>query len=276
MTSLSGVHYGVTVTSPDVVLDTPRNAVLRATIDRPDVRGAYRSQTCRELIAALETFATDDSLCALVLTGTPGSFCSGGDLTAAEDLEASHARRLGHGVLLREGIHRVLRTLDGLDKPVIAVVDGPAIAGGLSLALACTIRISSPRAKFGDVSTSVGLLPDDGGAWLFPRAMGLDRAARMTLLGEVYDAEQALALGLVTEIAEDASARGLALAEQIASRAPLTTRTALSLMKDALRSDLDTSLRSAERAVEFINTSADVAEGLAAFAERRPPRFTGR
>jgi enoyl-CoA hydratase/carnithine racemase len=268
----------VTETDPgyqDLAVDCPDAGVLRVAIDRPDVRGAYRSQTCRELLDALDRFAADDGLRALLLTGSDATFCSGGDLASSEEANEGHTRPLGHAMVLREGIHAVLRRLHASDKPVIAVVAGPAIAGGLALALACSMRIAGPRARFGDAATNVGLLPDDGGAWLFPRAMGLDLALRMTLLGEVYDAETALSLGLVTELHDDPMARGLELATTIAARAPLAMRTSVRLMRDGLSVGLDQSLHQAELAVGVVNESADVAEGVAAFKERRAPRFTG-
>ncbi len=258
----------------DIAVDRPGTGVLRIAIDRPEVLGAYRNQTCRELIDVLDRFAADDELRALLLTGSGKAFCSGGYLVSSEEMQAGHSRPLGHAMVLREGIHAVLRRLHALDKPVIAVVQGPAIAGGLALALACSMRIAGAGARFGDGATNVGLLPDDGGAWLFPRAMRLDRALRMTLLGEFYDAATALSLGLITEIHDDPMARGLKLATTIAARAPLAMRAAVRPMRDGLSVGLDESLHQAELAVCFVNESADVTEGVNAFQERRAPRFT--
>src|SRR5207244_11001556 len=98
------------------------------------------------------------------------------------------------------GMPQVIKALHRMDKPVIAMINGPAVAGGLALALACDLRIAGEGARLGDTSGRFGLLPDEGGAWLFPRAMGLDRALKMTMLHEVYPASEALKLGLVTEV----------------------------------------------------------------------------
>ena len=261
----------------DIRVDEPRAGALRIRLHRPEVRNAYRSQTCLELCDAIARYAADDELRVLVLTGSDGAFCSGGDLKDPPAHEDARAQ-WGHGRVLRAGIHAVLRALQGLDKPVIAAVDGAAIAGGLALALACHLRIASRRTRVGDVSTRAGLIPDDGGAWLFPRAMGVDRALRMTLLSEVYGAEQALALGLLTEVVDDDAfdVRVDAVVAQLAEAAPLATRATIRLMGRACEDSLDTSLAATEFAVETVNRSLDAAEGIEAFAQRRAPRFTGR
>lgn len=223
----------------DIRVDAPRAGALRIRLHRPEVRNAYRSQTCAELCEAIAHFAADDDLRVLVLTGSEGTFCAGGDLKDPQAHEDARAQ-WGHGRVLRTGIHAVLRALQSLDKPVIAAVDGAAIAGGLALALACHLRIASRRARVGDVSTRAGLIPDDGGAWLFPRAMGLDRALRMTLLSEIYGADEALALGLVTEVVDDDAfeARVDAVVERLAAAAPLATRATIRLMGRSLDGSL--------------------------------------
>src|SRR4029079_17845000 len=128
----------------------------------------------------------------------------------------------------RFGWPRVIQALPRRDKPVIAMINGPAVAGGLALACACDFRIAADTAKLGDTSGKFGLLPDEGGAWFFPRAMGLDRALKMTLLAEVYPAAKALELGLVTEVvpAAELRERALDLARAIAKKAPLAVRLA--------------------------------------------------
>ena len=180
-------------------------------------------------------------------------------------------------MVMREGMHIVNRLLYAQDKPVIALINGYAVAGGLSLALLCDFRIAAQGARLGDTSGRVGLLPDEGGAWLFPRAMGHDAALRMTLLGEVYDAAEALALGLVTEVVPDGRLRerGAELAAQLAAKAPLAVRTAKRMMRRSRTQTFEESLVEAEYAVEIVNRSDDVREGVEAFVAKRPPSFTG-
>jgi enoyl-CoA hydratase/carnithine racemase len=158
------------------------------------------------------------------------------------------------------------------------MIIGPAVAGGLALALACDLRIAATSARLGDTSGRFALLPDEGGAWLFPRAMGLDRALKMTLLAEVYDAETALRLGLVTDVVADTEleSRTLALATALAARAPLAVRLAKSMMRRSLDLTLEQSQGDAALSVMISNPSRDVLEGLQAFREKREPKFEGR
>jgi enoyl-CoA hydratase/carnithine racemase len=234
---------------------------------------------CRELLAALETFDRDDGARVLVLTGAGRAFCAGGDVSGADSEHADYMRlQLGHGREMRDGMQRVILSLTRLDKPTLAMVNGPAVAGGLALALACDLRIAAASARLGDTSGNFGLLPDEGGAWLFPKAMGYDRALKMTVLGEIYDAATAQQLGLVTETVPDAEleARTLTLARAIAARAPLAVRLAKSMMRRSAELTLEQSQGDAALSVMISNPSEDVREGVRAFREKRPPKFEGR
>jgi 2-(1,2-epoxy-1,2-dihydrophenyl)acetyl-CoA isomerase len=158
------------------------------------------------------------------------------------------------------------------------MIRGFAVAGGLALALACDFRFAAHSARLGDTSNNVGLLPDEGGAWLFPRAMGLDRALKMTLLHEVYDAEAAMHLGLITEVVADAEleARTFAFCEALAAKAPLAVRLTKMMMSRAHDITFAQSMMDAQLAVHIANPSEDVREGVAAFREKRTPKFSGR
>lgn len=263
----------------DILVDDWDNGVLRITINRPALRNAYRSHTAVELSQAIEEFSTNDVYRVLVITGAGEAFCAGGDLKSSYEIDHAEEVQLGHGMVIREGMHRVMRQLHLCDKPVIAMIRGPAIAGGLALALACDLRIADHTARLGDTSGRVGLLPDEGGAWLFPRAMGTDQALRMMWLGEVHGASQACRLGLITEVVDEHELESavLELARRIvASSAPLTTRIVKRMVRHGEQQTLDQALQEAEYAAGLINDSDDVREGVAAFVERRVPHFSGR
>jgi enoyl-CoA hydratase/carnithine racemase len=175
-------------------------------------------------------------------------------------------------------MHRVILALQRCDKPVIAMINGPAVAGGLTLALACDIRIASDQAKLGDTSGRFGLLPDEGGAWFFPRAMGMDRALKMSMLAETYDARTAMELGLVTEVVSGNALEDetLKLATALAERAPLAVRLTKQMMLRSHDVSLERSLGDAALSVMVANPSQDVKEGVKAFFEKRAPQFTGK
>ena len=193
----------MTETFRTILFESAEPAIATITLNRPKHMNAYTNPMCNEIVAALHHYMEDDALRCLIITGAGRGFCSGGDVSGGgNDAERPvyRTKQMGHGQEMRVGMHRVIAALHRMDKPVIAMINGPAVAGGLALACACDFRIAADTAKLGDTSGKFGLLPDEGGAWLFPRAMGLDRALKMTLLHEVYPATEALRLGLVTEV----------------------------------------------------------------------------
>jgi 2-(1,2-epoxy-1,2-dihydrophenyl)acetyl-CoA isomerase len=264
-----------------LICDVPRPNVARITLNRPQAMNAYTFGMTQELQAAIGLFRDDDDLRALILTGAgERAFCTGGDISGGE---AEHSRRvaaapMGMGREMRDGMQAVVLALRRLDKPSLAMIRGYTVAGGLALALGCDFRFAGAGARLGDTSNKVGLLPDEGGAWLFPRAMGLDKALKMTLMHEVYDAERAYGLGLVTEVVAEADleARAFAFAEALAAKAPLAVRLTKMMMAKAAEVSFEASLADAQMAVMVTNPSADVREGITAFREKRAPKFQGR
>jgi 2-(1,2-epoxy-1,2-dihydrophenyl)acetyl-CoA isomerase len=252
--------------------------IARLTLDNPAHKNAYTVAMCTALHDGIDRFARSDELKVLVVTGAGDAFCAGGNLDCKEDFAAADARVMGHAALMRESMHAVNLALHRLDKPTIAMINGVAVAGGLTLALLCDFRIAGASARLGDPSGRAGLLADEGGAWLFPRVMGLEAALRMTLLGEIYDAQTALGLGLVGEVVADErlEARVAALADALASKAPLVVRAVKRLMRRSLTQSFEQSLGDVELVLDSINRSADAKEGVAAFLAKRAPRFVGR
>src|ERR1041385_6592295 len=229
----------------DILFEEPELGIGRITLNRPERLNAYTGRMCRELVAALDAYVERDELRCLILTGAGRGFCSGGDV-GGDDPERPDYRnkQLGFAHEMRIGMHRVVLALHHCDKPVVAMINGAAVAGGLTLALACDIRIAADVAKLGDTSGKFGLLPDEGGAWFFPRAMGLDRALKMTLLSDVYSANEGLRLGLVTEIVptDELESYTFQFARTLAKKAPLAVRLAKGMMRHGLTSSLERSL----------------------------------
>jgi 2-(1,2-epoxy-1,2-dihydrophenyl)acetyl-CoA isomerase len=263
--------------SSEVLVQVEEN-VGWITLNRPRVLNAYTPRMCRELVAAVESLASHDETRVLVITGAGRGFCSGGDIANNEEYESLVAKRGGHASAMRAGFHSVVRAFRLVDKPMIAMINGPAISGGLVLALLCDLRIASSDAVFGDNSVRVGLLPDEGGAWLFPRFLGVERSMRMIGLGEKYSAKQAQEYGLLAEVTSPDELREhtLLIARSLALSAPLALQVAKRMLYRGLESTLESSLFDAEAGVMTVNDSADAKEGMNAFREKRRTVFTGR
>jgi 2-(1,2-epoxy-1,2-dihydrophenyl)acetyl-CoA isomerase len=253
--------------------------IATITLNRPAKRNAYSETMVHEILGALADARDDDEIRVVIFTGAGKGFCAGGDISRDFQYPARYRGHLLESMLeMRENMHVLIRFLYRFDKPVIAAVNGAAVAGGLTLALACDFRIAAESAKLGDTSLKFGLIPDEGGAYFFPRFMGLDRALKMSLLSEVYTAREALALGLVTEVVadEDLMARARELAARLAEGPPIAIRITKRMMYKQRAMQLDNALEDAAMATLVANYTEDVKEGTAAFHEKRKPQFKGR
>jgi 2-(1,2-epoxy-1,2-dihydrophenyl)acetyl-CoA isomerase len=253
--------------------------VATITLNRPAKRNAYSEKMVHEVLEALADARDDDETRVVVLTGAGKGFCAGGDISRDFQYPARYrGHRLESMLEMRQNMHVLIRFLDRFDKPVIAAINGAAVAGGLTLALACDFRVAGESAKLGDTSLKFGLIPDEGGAYFFQRFMGLDRALKMSLLSEVYSAGEALDLGLVTEVVPDEAlmTRAYALATQLAEGPPIAIRITKRMMYKQRTMQLDNALEDAAMATLVTNYTDDVKEGTAAFHEKRKPRFKGR
>jgi 2-(1,2-epoxy-1,2-dihydrophenyl)acetyl-CoA isomerase len=253
--------------------------IATITLNRPAKRNAYSETMVHEILGALADARDDDEIRVVIFRGAGKGFCAGGDISRDFQYPARYrGHRLESMLEMRENMHVLIRFLYRFDKPVIAAVNGAAVAGGLTLALACDFRIAAESAKLGDTSLKFGLIPDEGGAYFFPRFMGLDRALKMSLLSEVYTAREALALGLVTEVVadEDLMARARELAARLAEGPPIAIRITKRMMYKQRAMQLDNALEDAAMATLVANYTEDVKEGTAAFHEKRKPQFKGR
>jgi 2-(1,2-epoxy-1,2-dihydrophenyl)acetyl-CoA isomerase len=253
--------------------------IATITLNRPAKRNAYSETMVHEILKALADARDDDEIRVVIITGAGKGFCAGGDISRDFQYPARYrGHRLESMLEMRENMHVLIRFLDRFDKPVIAAVNGAAVAGGLTLALACDFRIAAESAKLGDTSLKFGLIPDEGGAYLFPRFMGIDRALRMSLLSEVYTAREALGLGLVTEVVADEEllTRARELAARLAEGPPIAIRITKRMMYKQRAMQLDNALEDAAMATLVANYTEDVKEGTAAFHEKRKPQFKGK
>src|SRR6476619_4681675 len=187
------------------IIYSKENRVATITLNRPTKLNAYSEVMVHEMLSALARARDDDTVRAVILTGAGRGFCSGGDIS--RDFQYP-ARYLGHRMEamleMRENMHQLVTLLRRFDKPTVAAINGPAVAGGLTLALCCDFRIAAQSARLVDTNLRFALVPDEGGAYLFPKFMGLERALKMSLFSEVYSAHKAKELGLVTEVVPDA------------------------------------------------------------------------
>jgi enoyl-CoA hydratase/carnithine racemase len=255
------------------------NRVATLTLNRPEKLNAYSETMIHEALAALAGARDDDEIRAVIITGAGRGFCSGGDISRDFQYPSRYrGHRLESQLEMRENFHQLARFLWRFDKPTIAAVNGPAVAGGLALALLCDFRIAAESAKLGDTSLKFALMPDEGGAWLFPRFMGLQNALKMSLFSEVYPARQAKELGLVTEVAPDTELMTVARAwaERLADGPPIAVRITKRMMYKQQMMDLENALEDAALGTLVTNYCEDVKEGTAAFHEKRKPNFKGR
>lgn len=253
--------------------------VATITLNRPEKLNAYSEIMVHEMLAALGDARDDDATRAVIITGAGRGFCSGGDIGRDFQYPARYrGHRLESMLEMRENMHELVKFLQRFDKPTIAAINGPAVAGGLTLALSCDFRIAAESARLGDTSLKFALIPDEGGAYLFPRFLGLEKALRMSLLSEVYPARQAHELGLVTEVVADAELmpRARQWAERLAAGPPIAVRITKRMMYKQLTMALDNALEDAALGTLVTNYTEDVKEGITAFHEKRPPKFKGK
>ena len=261
------------------ILYAKQEHVATVTLNRPKKLNAYSERMVHEILEALADARDDDAVRAVVLTGAGRGFCSGGDI--GQDFQYP-SRYRGHRMEamleMRENMHQLVAFLRRFDKPTVAAVNGPAVAGGLTLALCCDFRIAAESARLGDTSLRFALIPDEGGAYLFPQYMGLQNALRMSLFSEVYDARRALQLGLVTEVVADQELMKVARqwAQKLAAGPPIAVRMTKRMMIKQQTMSLENALEDAALSVMVTNYCDDVKEGITAFHEKRPPQFQGK
>ena len=263
-------------TSEPILLEETQNGVRILRMNRPEVKNALSNDLTRALVRSVEAAASDDEVRVIALTGEGGAFCSGADLSPRKpgDPKPDSVEQTSDIVVQLVTCIRVT-----CEKPVIAGIDGIAIGAGLALAMLADMRIASGRARFHPGYARVGTSPDCGLSWTLPEAIGRERAMRFFLEPEMHDADAALALGLVGEVADaDGFDQAfVAYCEKIAEIAPLAaTQTKRLVTRISLLDDLEVHLRDeliyAARGLK----SDDGKEARRAMRDKRKPVFTGR
>lgn len=241
------------------------------TINRPQALNALNGETLGEISQALDLIVDDAEIGALIITGAGDkAFVAGADIRELEALDGVYAGRE-----MSLAGQDVMTQISNLPFPVIAAIGGFALGGGLELALACDVRVASPRARLGLPEVSLGLIPGFGGTQRLARLIGAGRALDLMLTGRQVDAAEALSLGLVNYVADEPLSKAREVAEQMLKHAPI----ALSLVKEATRrglnTDLDAGLEIEADLFGMAVATQDRREGTAAFLAKRPAKFKG-
>jgi 2-(1,2-epoxy-1,2-dihydrophenyl)acetyl-CoA isomerase len=247
--------------------------VTAITLDRPEKLNAFAGAMRENLLAALQSAESDAACRVVVITGAGRAFCAGGDVDYMSGLQKE--KNVGAFRKLLDAGRDIVTRIVEMNKPVIASVNGIAAGAGCNLALACDYRIASDTAKLGETFVRIGLHPDWGGTWFLPRLVGPGRAMEILMTGRMVDAAEALTIGMVDRVVPSAELTALTseFARTIAQGPPLAIagiKRALAVSRAAtLRAQLE--IESDHQLRAFL--SSDASEGMAAFFEKRPPKF---
>jgi 2-(1,2-epoxy-1,2-dihydrophenyl)acetyl-CoA isomerase len=265
---LSGMSATVHYASAD--------GVAEITLSRPDVLNSFTMPMARELQALLARSAEDAAVRAVLITGAGRAFCAGQDLAEAVPPDGSPGPPIEE--IVRTSYNPLVRAIRELEKPVVCAVNGVAAGAGANLAFACDIVIAADNASFIQAFSKIGLIPDTGGTFVLPRLVGLARATALTFLGDKLSAQEAQAMGLIWRVVERDRLmdEARALAKQLAmqpTRGFALTKRALNA---SMTSDLEAQLELEANLQAEAGATHDFTEGVAAFMEKRAPRFEGR
>lgn len=249
-----------------------RDSVRWLILDRPERKNAIPAGEWEALAEVFSDFERSAQR-VLVVTGAGGDFCTGADLSEVEADLGNATDRLA----MMERVHDAALALHRTTKPTIAAVDGYAVGAGANLALGCDLAIGTTRMRFSEIFVRRGLTVDFGGTWLLPRRVGIQRAKELAFTGRVVEAEEALALGLVLELVEPdrLADRAGELAAELGAAAPVALAFTKRALDRSLHSSMEEMLDGESAAQAQCFTTTDMREGVSAFLEKRPPRFTG-
>jgi len=257
---------------------TKKDHIAHITLNRPEAENAINQQLDREMGDICCRVNEDDNIYVAVVTGAGDrTFCAGSELERL--IQSSNKAKVSSAKAEDVGTkYNAATAIASIDRPVIAAINGDTLGLGLELALSCDIRLASQRARFGFPQVASGLIPMSGGTQRLPRLIGRGKALELILAAETISAEEALEIGLVSKVVpqEALASETEALAQTIASKAPI----ALRYIKEAVNKGMDLTLEQGLRLEAdlyfLLHTTTDRTEGIKAFLEKRPPRFTGQ
>jgi enoyl-CoA hydratase/carnithine racemase len=255
--------------------------IATVTLDRPDQLNAFTGRMMHELLDALDRVDSDDGVRALVITGRGRGFCAGADLSAGAETFSRGGSDIGTDVgVPRDGGGLITLRIFRSTKPVIAAINGPAVGIGITMTLAMDLRLASEEARIGFVFARRGIVPEACSSWFLPRLVGMQQAAEWVYTGRVFDADEALAGGLVRSVhpPDELLPAAYALASEIADHtAPVSVALSRQMLWRLLGADHPMAAHRADsRGILLRGRSADVAEGVTSFLEKRPAVFTDR
>ncbi len=262
------------MSQPHVLYQTQGHiAIIR--LNRPEVKNTFSNEMLTLWHQFLEKARDDSDIRVIIVTGEGDTFCSGGNI---RDMAEGKLRMWDMKRFLWEGVHRIALTLEDLDKPVIAAINGSAMGAGLDMAMMCDLRVCSDQAKLSESYILLGLVPGDGGAYFLPRLVGLGKAMELLLTGDVLTPQEALEIGLVNQVVphERLMEETMKLAEKIASKPPLAIRMMKRAIYQAQTSNLRSHLDYISSQLSLLSETADHQEAAKAFLEKRRPVFSGK
>ncbi|MGF9905804.1 enoyl-CoA hydratase-related protein [Brevibacillus porteri] len=257
----------------ETILYEVSEGVAVMTLNRPDKFNAFTAVMNKEIIDALKQAQKDADVRCIVLTGAGRAFNAGQDLS-----DVSGGGDVDYGGFLRDRYNPMILQFQKTEKPIIAAVNGVAAGAGMSVALACDIRLASEKASFVNAFVNIGLVPDSGGCYFLPRIVGIGKALELAMTGEKVSAEEALRIGLINQVypAESFMEDALAYARKLALLPTKGIGLIKRTMYKGLEMGLEETLEYEAFAQEAAGSTADHKEGVTAFMEKRAPRFTGR